>query len=87
MFSVTGCKKQQPARTQQEEIHPAVPPKPASSTSSQPALVQAATAAPAYQTDPIYQQAHALADKDIRKAMGMLEGAIAKAPDDPHSAP
>ena len=42
---------------------------------------------PDYESDPLYQQAQQLQDKDIRKAMGMLEDAIAKAPEDPHSAP
>jgi tetratricopeptide (TPR) repeat protein len=79
-----GCKKQQSPTSAQREAGAAAPSKPAPLLPAPPAP---APAPAVYETDPLYHEAQALSEKDIRKAMGMLEEAIARAPDNPHCAP
>jgi tetratricopeptide (TPR) repeat protein len=76
-----GCKKRKSVASAQQEPGAAVPAKPASRAT---APVQAPVP---LGTDALYHQAEALSKTDIQKAMETLEQAIAKAPDDPHSAP
>jgi tetratricopeptide (TPR) repeat protein len=82
--AIGGCKKQEPTASAQHETVAAVPAKPAPPPlpPAAPAQTSAAT-----ETDPVYREAQTLSKTDIRKAIEILEVAIAKAPDDPSSAP
>jgi tetratricopeptide (TPR) repeat protein len=92
-FAATGCKKQPPVQSAKEEARPSapanVPPAGTSAASTPPISPVPAPAAPTpdYESDPLFQRAKALTNTDIRGGMTMLEEALAKSPDDPHSAP
>jgi len=83
-FGTVSCRQKEKSTVAQAAVQPAPPPKPVAGPTSQfapiPTLVN-------YESDPLYQQAQGLSHSDLRKAMDQLEVAIAKAPDNPQSAP
>lgn len=83
----SGCKKHATEAKQaapQAAAQSAVPAAPQPAPAASPAPVPVPVA---FESDPLYQQALQLASTDLRKAMALLEGPIAKAPDAPQSAP
>jgi tetratricopeptide (TPR) repeat protein len=79
-----GCRnKENPSSTQPLSSSPAArktaTPPPAQSIPAQTPLN--------YESDPLYRQAQGLFHADVRGSIGLLEAAIAKAPDNPNSAP
>ena len=84
VLALGGCKK--------NRDQPIEPPKAASNaapiaSSPPPAPAPPAPSPVAYDSDPLYQQAQKLSSTDLPKAIALLEAPIAKAPDEPRSAP
>ena len=82
-LGIAGCHQQGSPVVQQSAAAPADVPH---AQSAAPSRARAQTPIN-YESDPLYQQAQGLFRSDIRKAMELLESAIAKAPDNPNSAP
>lgn len=83
---VAGCNKKESPVASQSVVQPQ--PTPAPKTALAPPAPAALAQIPVnYESDPLYQQAQSLSHTDIRKAMHLLEAAIAKAPDAAPSAP
>jgi len=85
LIAMSGCDNQRGAATQQQDARTEVPARAAPPARfQQPATVQPPIS---YEADSLYQRADELSHSDIRKAMELLEAALANAPDDPRSAP
>lgn len=86
---IAGCHQQKTPAVEQSSTSQV----PAKTASAPPPLASPAQPVPAqpavvdFESDTLYQQAKGFSHSDIHKAMSLLETAVAKAPDDPHSAP
>jgi len=85
-IAIAGCRQQKSPVNQHTAVSAEVPCKAVSPTPPQPLAFPAQTPV-ACESDPVYLEAQSLAHANIHKAMDLLEGAIAKAPDSPKSAP
>jgi tetratricopeptide (TPR) repeat protein len=83
-LAVASCNKKENPAARHSVVQPTLAPKADSSPPAQSAPVQIPVN---YESDALYQQAQSLFHSDIRKAMDLLEAAIAKAPDAAQSAP
>jgi hypothetical protein len=83
-LAITGCRQKEKSIAVQPAVTLATPRKSVAAPPPQSSRIQTPVN---YESDPLYQQAQGLSHSDIRKAMDQLETAIAKAPDNPQSAP